>query len=141
MGRAKSKFTLTEKERIAVEAYSIPNNVNKVAVKYGVVGANIRGWKKSFAKLKTVLSPKMYEEKMNGRRTTLNMGAKAKHSENDDQLYEIFQNIRHLHRVVTVRSLCAEYKRINEENSGGNPLGSTGWRVMINYNLIYKCDF
>jgi len=138
MVRAKSKFTLTDKERIAVEAYSIPNNVRKVAAKYGVVAANIRRWKKSFAKVKNVLSPKSYEEKINGRSTTFNMGAKAKHSDNDELLYESFKNIRHLNRVVTVRSLCAEYKCINEEKSPDQAIRQRIYRWMVRKNVVNR---
>ena len=83
--------------------------------KYGVSPDNIRTWAKNIQAARNVRSPSTFKKSRS--RISLNRGKLAKHHESDQPLYEYLQNLREQHLKVTVRLMCAEYKRLNMEDS------------------------
>ena len=114
MGRSKSRFTLMEKEEIVRVAFSTPNNVKATARLYGIHPQNIRYWSKSLLEARSALSPSTFKKSKS--RVSLSQGKSAKHYECDDALFEFMQNLHQQQRKVTVRLMCAEYKRLNEDD-------------------------
>lgn len=115
MGRSKSRFTLQEKEAIVQEAYSQPGKIKKTARLHDVQPKDIRYWAKTLGPARNMLSPSKWSKSRS--RLSLNLGKPAKHHESDDLLYAFFQSMRERHLKVTVRLMCAEYKRLNAEDS------------------------
>jgi transposase-like protein len=111
---AKSRFTLVKKEEIVAEAYSKPGNVRATGRLYGVQLNNIQYWAKTIQEARNAMLPSKFT-KARGR-LTLNPGKSAKHHESDNILHGFLQNIREQHLKVTVRLMCAEYKRVNMED-------------------------
>ena len=116
MGRGKSKYKLHEKEAIVAEAFSMPNNIKATATKHAVQAKDIRYWQKRLTVAKNQFSPRKWKEKSRKFRS-LCPGKRAKHSENDVVLAAYLENLRKQDRPVTVRLMCAEYKRLNAEDS------------------------
>jgi transposase-like protein len=115
MGKSKSRFTLVEKEEIVAFAFSIPDNIKATGRLYSVQPANIRYWAKSHQAARTALSPSTF--KISRSRLSLCQGKSAKHHESDNALYKFMQNMREQQLKVTVRLMCAEYKRLNTDDS------------------------
>ena len=115
MGKSKSRFTLMEKEEIVRVAFSSPRNIKATARLYGVDPQNIRYWAKSISAARSALSPSTFKKAKS--RLSLHQGKSAKHHGCDDELHEFMQNLRQQQHKVTVRLMCAEYKRINADDS------------------------
>jgi hypothetical protein len=82
---------------------------------YGVTPANIRYWANSLLAARLALSPSTF--KILKSRLSLCQGRSAKHYECDDALFEFMQNLHQQQHKVTVRLMCAEYKRLNTEDN------------------------
>ena len=115
MGKAKARFTLVEKEDIVRVAFSTPRNVKATARLYGISPQNIRYWSKSLLAARSALSPSTFKKSKS--RLSLTQGRLAKHYASDDPLHEFMQNLRQQQHKVTVRLMCAEYKRLNADDS------------------------
>jgi transposase-like protein len=115
MGKSKSRFTLVEKEEIVRVAFSSPRNVKATARLYGIAPQNIRYWAKSFLVARSTLSPSAFKKLKS--RLSLSQGRSANKYECDNALFEFMQNLCQQQHKVTVRLICAEYKRINVDNS------------------------
>jgi transposase-like protein len=114
-GRAEVRYTLVEKEKIVAFAYSTPLNVKEAGRQYGVDPSNIRNWAKTIQAARNARSPSTFKKSRS--RLSLNRGKSAKHHGSDQPLFEYLQNLREQHLKVTVRLMCAEYKRLNMEDS------------------------
>jgi transposase-like protein len=108
---AKSCFTLVEKENIVAEAYSKPGNIKATGRLYSVQLNNIRYWAKTIQEARNALSPSTFKKARS--RVSLHLGKSAKHHESEDALLGFLQNTQEQHLKVTVRLMCAEYKRLN----------------------------
>jgi transposase-like protein len=115
MGKSKSRFTLMEKEEIVRVAFLSPRNIKATARLYGIVPQNIRYWGKSLLAARLALSPSTFKKWKS--RLSLSQGRLAKYYECDDALFEFMRNLRQQQHKVTVRLMCAEYKRINADDS------------------------
>jgi siroheme synthase len=77
--------------------------------------ANIRYWAKSLLAARSALLPSTFKKSKS--KLSLCQGRLANHYGCNDALFEFMQNLRQQQHKVTVRLMCAEYKRLNMDNS------------------------
>lgn len=113
----KKYLTWKEKQQIVVEAYKIERNINATARAYNVDTAQIRRWKKQLSSLWTENGVVHDENKQNHilRLKMVQKGRPRRDADKYGELKEYYMRLRSMDRVVTVRMLCFELKRMNPD--------------------------
>jgi len=107
------KYLLFKQKKVIVdEAYSLPNNIKPTSRKYEVKPDQIRRWKRIIEKEETVEMESNKKSRLQ-EASTSHSGPKKRDDYCYEELKEYYSNLRSLSRMVTVKMLCQEYRRLN----------------------------
>jgi hypothetical protein len=108
------KYTNREKRAIVEQAYAVMNSLRSTAKQYRISPGTISKWKQKL----TTVTDQLYDAKKEKR--TFHPGPTPKNADSFTALYTYFEDLRAMHRPVTMASLIVEYKRLNMHDTASH---------------------